>query len=446
MASPRSRTAWTVSTSPGAATTRAAAKGPDRRRRSFGTVERMRSGRYQASYTVDGQKHVAPTTFLTKGDAGAWLSLRQAELIEHRWRPESPPDPERITFAQYSTDWLAKRELSPKTRREYERMLEGRLASFRDSYLDEITAAGVKEWWIEQGDTHVTARRRAYELLRAILRTAARPDEDTDAPPLIATSPARLSAKTLNRRSGSSLAARDDQKPQTRLQPATLPELAAIMDAMPERYRAMVLLAAWCAPRFGELTELRRRDLKLDRDQHGKATWATLRISRAVVWPEPDQPIVKTTKTRAGIRDVAVPPHLLPLLEAHLKKFAAHGPDGLLFPAVESGDHMKHGALYKVYRRARRLAGRPDLRWHDLRHTGATLAAQTGATLAELMNRLGHSDVKAALIYQHAAADRDAEIARRLSAMAAASQATTASPPPSTTTAEPAEERQNGAS
>ena len=78
---------------------------------------------------------------------------------------------------------------------------------------------------------------------------------------------------------------------------------------------------------------------------------------------------------------------------------------------------MKHGALYKVYRRARKAAGREDLRWHDLRHTGATLAAQAGATLAELMNRLGHTTVTAALIYQHAAAGRDAEIARRLSEM-----------------------------
>ena len=118
------------------------------------------------------------------------------------------------------------------------------------------------------------------------------------------------------------------------------------------------------------------------------------------------------------MRDVAVPHHLLPILVEHVDQWAAQGQDGLLFPAVESGGHMKHGALYKVYRRARKVAGREDLRWHDLRHTGATMAAQAGATLAELMNRLGHSDVKAALIYQHVAANRDAEIARRLSAMA----------------------------
>ena len=65
-------------------------------------------------------------------------------------------------------------------------------------------------------------------------------------------------------------------------------------------------------------------------------------------------------------------------------------------------------------------AGRPDLRFHDLRHTGAVLAAQTGATLAELMGRLGHSTSSAAMRYQHAAADRDKAIAEALSRLAEA--------------------------
>ncbi len=76
-------------------------------------------------------------------------------------------------------------------------------------------------------------------------------------------------------------------------------------------------------------------------------------------------------------------------------------------------------SLYRVFYRAREAAGRPDLRWHDLRHTGAVLAAQTGATLAELMARLGHSTPGAALRYQHAAQGRDMEIAKALSAMVA---------------------------
>jgi integrase len=53
---------------------------------------------------------------------------------------------------------------------------------------------------------------------------------------------------------------------------------------------------------------------------------------------------------------------------------------------------------------------------HDLRHTGGTLSAATGATLKELMARLGHSSVRAAMIYQHATSDRDKAIAKALGA------------------------------
>jgi integrase len=146
---------------------------------------------------------------------------------------------------------------------------------------------------------------------------------------------------------------------------------------------------------------------------------------------------VKSPKSDAGVRDVAIPPHLLPMVREHLLKYTADGPDGLLFAGAE-GEHLAPSSLYgkvtlttqrgKVTRKgwgfyeARHVAGRDDLRFHDLRHTGAVLAAQTGATLAELMGRLGHSTPSAALRYQHAAAERDHEIARKLSALAGHSQ------------------------
>lgn len=103
-------------------------------------------------------------------------------------------------------------------------------------------------------------------------------------------------------------------------------------------------------------------------------------------------------------------------MKAHLNNHTGKSKDALLFPAAaDSNDHMAPSTLYKVYYPARKSAGREDLRWHDLRHTGAVLAAQTGATLAELMGRLGHSTPGAAMRYQHAAADRDTDIAKRLS-------------------------------
>ena len=62
----------------------------------------------------------------------------------------------------------------------------------------------------------------------------------------------------------------------------------------------------------------------------------------------------------------------------------------------------------------------PGLHFHDLRHTGNTLAAATGTSLRDLMARMGHDSPAAALIYQHATSRADQKIAKALGdAMAA---------------------------
>ena len=126
---------------------------------------------------------------------------------------------------------------------------------------------------------------------------------------------------------------------------------------------------------------------------------------------------ITTPKSDAGIRDVAIPPHIIPLIEAHLAKYVGAGRDSLIFD-TDNGGHLQPSALYRWWYKARAAAGRPDLRWHDLRHSGAVLAAATGASLAELMARLGHSTPQAAMRYQHAAQGRDREIAALLSKLA----------------------------
>ena len=148
-------------------------------------------------------------------------------------------------------------------------------------------------------------------------------------------------------------------------------ELEALVTAMPERYRVMVLLASWCGLRFGELAELRRPDVN--------TRSGIIHVRRGVVRAN-GQTIVKKPKSDAGVRDVAIPPHLLPMLREHLLKHAERGKSGLLFPA-KGGGHLAPSSLYRVFYRAREAAGRPDLRFHDLRHTGAVLAARRGRRL-----------------------------------------------------------------
>jgi len=353
-----------------------------RPKRTFGTTNKLPSGRYRARYVgPDGERHSAPHTFDTKGDADTWLTLRRAEVLKDEWTPATDTG---LTFGRYASIWLADRDLKPRTRELYGNIAARHLARFDPVPLRQITPTMVARWHADL-KTGPTAKAHAYSLLRTILNTAVTYD-------LVAANPCRV------RGAGSS-------KRVHKVTPATLPEIAVLVSEMPAQYRVMVILASWCGLRYGELAALRRKDID-------KAA-ATIHVRRGVVRVR-GQMLEGSPKTAAGTRDVSIPPHLAPAVLDHLARHCAPGRDGLLFPSA-TGGHLPTVTLYKFFYRARTAAGRPDLRWHDLRHTGAVLAASTGATLAELMARLGHSTPAAALRYQHAAQGRDAVIAGRLS-------------------------------
>lgn len=361
------------------------------RRATFGSVRTLPSGRFQARYTGPDGTHKAPSTFATKGDAQAWLALRQSEIVRDVWAPPQAGRP--VTLANYAHDWLAGRDVKPRTRAHYRALLDYRILPVLGSMpVRAITPAKVRSWYADLGSSTPTARAHAYSLLRGILATAV-----VDG--LLPANPCHI------RGAGAA-------KRVHKIKPASLVELKALVAAMPPRYRVMTLLAAWCGLRFGELVELRRGDIDL--------TNGVIKVRRGIVRLD-GETIVGVPKSAAGVRDVAIPPHLLPALKEHMRTQISGGRDGLLFPAKDGG-HLAPSTLYRVFYPAREKAGRPDLRWHDLRHTGAVLAAATGATLAELMARLGHSTPGAALRYQHAAQGRDAQIAAALSKLAGGAQ------------------------
>jgi integrase len=100
----------------------------------------------------------------------------------------------------------------------------------------------------------------------------------------------------------------------------------------------------------------------------------------------------------------------------HLAEYAQPGPAGRLFIGPQGGVPRRRN-FHRVWRKALAEAGVPNalgLHLHDLRHTGSTWSAQSGATLKELMARIGHSSTRAAMIYQHATRDRDHAIAAAL--------------------------------
>lgn len=383
----------------------------DRQTGTFGSVDKLATG-YRARYFgPDGRRYKAPTLFLTKKEARSWLSLRHAEIVRKAWHPpeaDEQPVP-KLTFESYSTTWMAQRDLKDRTREHYSKLLEEHIVpTFGALPIASITADDVRTWHAKMDTKTPTLRAHCYGLLRTIMGTALSDGKIKVNPCVI-------------RGAGS---ARRVHK----IRPASLDEIAVIAEEMPEQYRAMVLLAAWCALRFGELTELRRKDITivepteeqlanaLERSEDPPAAYGIVRVERAVVRvKEGFRPT--TPKSDAGRRDVEIPPHLLPAVKDHLARFVKPGKEDLLFPAAQGG-HLAPATLYRQFYKARSVAKRDDLRWHDLRHSGAVLAAATGATLAELMARLGHSTPAAAMRYQHAAQGRDRQIAALLSKLA----------------------------
>ena len=409
-------------------------------KRSFGSIRRLPSGRSQARYaSPDGRTVSAPATFTARIDAEAWLANERRHVEEpETWAAPKArlelarraADAERLpTFREYAEAWIASRRngrgepLRPTTRDRYLSSLRVHIyPTLGDIPLDQLTRAAVRSWHANL-DASPSTKAHVYTTLRTILNTAALDDE------LLDKNPAYLRGAGV-------------QPSRRQVKPATLDELAVMVAAMPERRRLLLLLATWCALRSGELRELRRGDIVLGRDGAGEpfgwvhvrrgvvraSTGETARGTRTVVH-------IGRPKTDAGIRTVSIPTFLLPTVREHLLQHASPGENGLLFSSERDPDaHLSEATLNGRaaildhagnvlragfgWREARRRAGRDDLDLHDLRHTGASMAGEEGASMAELMYRLGHSTPSMAMRYQHSRLDRDRDLGRRLSARA----------------------------
>lgn len=355
--------------------------------RRFGSLRELPSGRFQVSFVAPGGLRVnAPVTFASRTDAETWLTTQQSDIIRGTWKAD---DRGRGTLRAYSIRWLAGRtDLKPRTSALYAGLLDRHLLpELGDVRLKDITQADVREWFAAlDARTGPTARAQSYRLLRTVLGQAHRDGE-------IAANPCQIRKAGLVHHA-------------ERTAPS-LAEVHRLAEDVPPRYQAMVLVAAYGGLRFSELVALTRSDVQVPVEGVPK-----VRVRRALhrlkgSW------LTGTPKSAAGVRTIALPDFLGPVLVDHLERFVPER-DGALVFGTRSGKPLSSANFGKTWRRVREDAGLPHVHFHDLRHAAATLAAQSGATLKDTMARLGHSTPRAALIYQHAASDRDEAIAQAL--------------------------------
>lgn len=397
------------------------ARGRRRARRSFGSVERLPSGRFRARVIgPDGRYVSAPTTFATRTDAAVWIDAQHADLVRGTWQaPVKPSASESV--AAYVTRWITEHPSARESTKElYRGLLRTCIAPMLGQVaVSRVTPAVVRRWHHALGeqlaaDAHArrdalaakgrqgsaasvrdgAARQaQAYRLLRAAMTTAV-------ADGLVQANPCTLRGAGTPRRA----VGRDRPVSERLLSPT---QVAAAAAAMPARYQVFVLMAAWSGLRQGELLALARADLDLD------AAPARVSVRKAIRRTDTGQYRLDVPKTASSVRVVTLPAPLAAALREHLKVFVPDQPAARVF-TTSTGTIPARSNLGDTWHRACAAAGVPQVRLHDLRHVAQVFAAEAGATLPELMARLGHATPAAAMVYLHARIERDLALTQSL--------------------------------
>lgn len=356
-------------------------------RRSFGNVRKRASGRWQATYWHEGASHQGPGTFGTKGEGQSWLSTVETDILRGFW---IDPRASRQTLKAYADTWLASRaDLRPTTAGKYEYLLRRHiLPALGNKSLSSLSQTIVRTWYNKLSQQYEAVGDDAYRLLRTILGAAV---NDRQLP----SNPCRIKgAGTV----------RSKERPT-----ASVSEVAEAMSKTPAPYRLPLALAAFCQLRRGEVIGLQRKHIDVGQ--------MTVQIEQSVVVPHKGVETLGPPKSEAGRRTLAIPPNLKQVLIDHLAVHVEAEPEAWMF-TNETGSRLPTHKLNRVWVKVRVDIGRPDLHLHDLRHSGLTWVAASGASLAELMRRGGHSTPSAAMVYQHATEDRDKALAAALGDLA----------------------------
>jgi integrase len=331
-------------------------------RRTFGSVRRLQSGRWQARYTDrTGRQHTAPRTFPTKGDALRYLATIETDLHRDTWLDERLG---RVRFDSWAAQWQATtvnlRSSSRARDDSYLRSLI--LPTFGPLPIGDIDHLLVRRWVAElsaSGRAPATVV-KAAQVLGKIMSAA------VDAR-MIATSPCtRVPLPRIERQE------------MRFLEPH---EIAALASTVDSRYRAAIYVAAYGGLRAGELFGLRPERVDLERG-HLDIAEIVVEVRGHIVMGPP--------KTRAGRRTVPLPRAILDELRAHLKSAPARE---FVFTAPEGGVVRLGQWRQRVWKPAVERAGLGPLRIHDLRHTAVALWIAAGASPNDIARRAGHSSV-----------------------------------------------------
>jgi integrase len=278
----------------------------------------------------------------------------EGEIIRAEW---TDPILGQVLFKEFGERWLKEHRLSARTREEYESLWRHHVEPFLGHIeLAELATGTIRTWrsvLLDKGRSEDRTA-KAYRLVRAILNTAV--DDGR-----IKRNPCRIKGAGEHRTA---------ERPT-----ATIAQVHVLAAKMPDRYRVLVLAAAFTGLRWGELIALRRCDV----DLAGRVIFVRRRLAQLGRGGMQEG----APKSAAGVRNVALPPFLADQLKDHMEEYAGPGPEGLIFRG-EKGAMLRRsnfGRAVKWPTTVTKAALPSGFHFHDLRHTGNQLAAATSSMI-----------------------------------------------------------------
>jgi integrase len=340
------------------------------------SIKRRADGKWRARYRDEAGKEHA-RHFERKADAQRWLDEVTASVVTGQY---VDPGAGRITFREYAEHWRKIQNHRPGTSDHVARSLTRHVyPMLGDRPLATILPSDLKALVKRMGETLAPATVSViYRHVSAIFKAAVNDRR-------IVASPC----------SGLSV-----PKPRkVKVVPLSTDRVVALADAMPDRYRAAVLLSAGTGLRLGEVL-----GLSVDRIDFLRRR---VTVDRQLVQIAGRPPTFGSPKTDASFRSIPLPQAVVDVLAEHLARYPASGPDRLMFTTAE-GSPVRRTSLWAVWRKAAVAAGVPTETFHSLRHYYASLLIRHGESVKTVQDRLGHASAVETLdTYSHLWPDSD---------------------------------------
>jgi integrase len=324
--------------------------------------QRKRYGKitYRARYSdPDGRER--SRVFVRKGDAEKYLSTIEVSKLRGEW---IDPTLGKTTFGDYADSWLTTKHVAASTMAN----VRGRLDKWARPFFGEMPLARVQPTHARAFKADLLAHELAPSTVKAILLTTGQIFAQAVDDSLIIRSP--FAKVTMP----------EDRKYEAQ-HFLTVEQVNQLAGTIGDRYRAAVYLAAFGGLRAGELWAL-----ELDRVNVLAGTVEIVAsASEAGGWHAGP---TKTGKRRT----IVVPRFLAVMLGQHVGRYPSS--DGHVFTATEGGPIHHHNFRRRHFVPAVEASGLSSVRFHDLRHTCASLLVAAGRSLQEVKEHLGHSTIR----------------------------------------------------